>query len=66
MHGTTLQPTSIINISSLMNLMLPVMVIGMMMKMITGVASAPKRVRTATTTESNPSQTEQVSTAIAG
>ena len=64
---TTSQPSSIINISSLMNLMLPIMIMGMMMKMMANMVSAPKRV-TATTIESNPPSHEQASatTATAG
>jgi len=62
---TTSQPSSIINISSLMNLMLPIMIMGMMMKMMANMVSAPKRV-TATTTESNLPLAEQASTATAG
>jgi hypothetical protein len=50
-----------------MNLMLPIMIMGMMMKMMANMVSAPKRV-TATTIESNPPSHEQASatTATAG
>jgi hypothetical protein len=47
-----------VNITNLMNLMLPVMVIGMMMKMVAGMTNAPIRVKT-TTSESKPPQLEQ-------
>ena len=62
---TTSQPSSIINISSLMNLMLPIMIMGMMMKMMANMVSAPKRV-TATTPESNHPSHEQATTTTAG
>jgi len=58
-----------VNITNLVNLMLPVMVVGMMMKMMTGIMNTPKRV-TAITSESNPPTPEQVvsgtATATAG
>jgi len=54
----TQQTTGIsVNIANLMNLMLPVMVIGMMMKMVAGMTGTPICVKTATT-ESNPPQPE--------
>ena len=53
-----------VNIINLVNLMLPLMVIGMMMKMMGGMTSTPKRVKTITS-GSNPPQTEQVATATA-
>jgi hypothetical protein len=62
----TQQTTGIsVNITNLVNLMLPVMVIGMIMKMMAGMTSTPKRVKTITS-GSNPPQTEQVSIATAG
>jgi hypothetical protein len=56
-----------VNITNLINLILPVMVVGMMMRMMAGMTSTPKRV-TATTIESNPPSHEQASatTATAG
>ena len=59
----TQQTTGIsVNIINLVNLMLPVIVVGMMMKMMAGMTSTPKRIKTITS-GSNPPQTEQVATA---
>ena len=44
---TTAQQTGGIDISSLMNLMLPVMIVGMMMKMMTGMMDGAKQVEVA-------------------
>jgi hypothetical protein len=54
-----------VNITNLMNFLIPVMIIGTMLKMMGGMMNTPKRV-TATTTESNSPLVEQVTTATAG
>ena len=53
-----------VNITNLMNLMLPVMVVGMMMKMMAGMMNTPKRV-TAPASKSNPPKSEQATTMTA-
>ena len=54
-----------VNITNLMNLMLPVMVIGMMMKMIAGTMNTPTHVKVSAV-ENHPPQTGQAATATTG
>jgi hypothetical protein len=54
-----------VNITNLINLILPVMVVGMMMRMMAGMTSTPKRV-TAITVENNPPSREQAVSSTAG
>ena len=58
---TTAQQTGGIDISTLMNLMLPAMVIGMMAKMISSTLGKKKQVKAATT-ESTTSQYKKATT----
>jgi large-conductance mechanosensitive channel len=50
----TAQQTSGIDISTLMNLMLPAMVIGMMIKMMSGTVGKKKQVKSTETKNTNP------------
>ena len=54
-----------VNITNLLNLFLPIMVVGMMMKMVAGMTNAPIHVKMATT-ESKPPQLEQPIINMAG
>ena len=58
---TTSQQTSGIDISGLINLMMPVMIVGMMMKMMSGMVSTPKRVKAAKA-ETTPQQPIETAT----
>ena len=51
---TTSQQTSGIDISNIINLMLPVMIIGMMMRAMASMMSTPKHIKVATTESINP------------
>jgi hypothetical protein len=58
---TTSQQTSGIDISGLINLMMPIMIVGMMMKMMSGMVSTPKRVKAAKA-ETTPQQPIETAT----
>ena len=59
---TATQQTSGINIASFMNMMLPVMIVGMMGKMMSGVTGKPKQVKISESKTAIP-QAKKVATA---